>query len=717
MARASNPGLGSNKSLHIDVFVDDAITYLRFSGSIGEDFSGTELSESITTQTVVLQLADIRRISSFGIRGWIDFMQRLAGKTEDVVLVECAPKIVDQINMVANFTGIGQVFSLFAPYRCDYCDEDRKVILQLDRDWDVIKSMRPPDLPCQVCGEQQHFDEDPLTYFSYIVKQGPIELPQEVSALLTSPTKYRPSVTQLSRRLFVDKLVQGNFTHLYLEGDLDSKFPREKLADGLEGVVVIDLSDMGKLDPAGAAEWRTFLETIELSVDAVLITGMPSQFLEKLGNSSDLGSKAQLLSFSLPYECSNCGLAGKYLIQVEQQHQHLRVGSAPPMSCRECKKETTCGSPAFVLQRFPQLPKPIMSAPVRSFVESVEGRKPRRASTEAGVVATRRRRRSGAPVGLLAAAAAIAVIAAAIAAYLFFTKDKPEIVAEIGIGAPVAKSADKRPAWITSDTTLSGECQTDKFMKLTCVGVSSLDSLELEAAKQAREAALEEAVRTIGLMIDDEDWSAHVGSAYRRIRQTKVAEFLNEDLREPGSMRYQRSRDDLVTSKRAVVMALTNVYGDDIDVTEADAEYWERYAPPKQKNEQFLAFAQIQISGEIVERMVETFSKPVDALDARMVTAFPSLAWRYPEMRGGVAVIDIDDGIMKESGIEEGQIITAVQGRPVKDAPAFLQVLDYQLKTLAQESGDLDLTVLGDNGVAEVKIPATLFDAGGTIIE
>ena len=40
------------------------------------------------------------------------------------------------------------------------------------------------------------FDEDPITYFSYMMDQGPIELPQEVSVLLTSPAQYRPSVLE-----------------------------------------------------------------------------------------------------------------------------------------------------------------------------------------------------------------------------------------------------------------------------------------------------------------------------------------------------------------------------------------------------------------------------------------------------------------------------------------------------------------------------------------
>ena len=702
---------------NVEVFVDDAVTYLRFFGPIAEDFSGASLADHAQSKFVVLQLADITRITSFGIREWMSFMKALSEKADEVVLVECTPKIVDQINMVAGFTGIGQVFSFFAPYRCDYCDEDNKVILQLDRDWEVIKTMHPPDLPCGTCGEMQEFDEDPITYFSSIIKQGPIQIPVEVSALLSSPTKYRPSVIELGRRLQIDKLVHGNFTHLYLSGDLNGTFPRAKLADGLEGVVVIDLSDMGKLDPAGAAEWRTFLQMIAPGTDAVLVTGMPQTFMEKLGNVADSGSKGQLLSFSFLYTCTRCALTAPYLIEIEAHHQHLRVGTVPPMPCRDCKADTRCAASQFAMQRLSLLPKPVLSPPVREFVETVRGRKPVLDTRESGVVVSKRRRSGGAPIALLAVATFIAVAAASVAGYLYVKRSDTTVVEAGSIGKQVASSADQRPQWITSDTPLSAECQADAAKQLTCLGLSSLQEDLEEAGRQAREAALEAGMRSLGLMIDDEDWSAHVGAAYRRIRQSKHSEFFNEDLRDPGSMRSKRSMETLINGRRAVVSALAKTFGDEIDVAKPDAEYWERYLSPGRKKERYLAFVQYQISGDIVERMSKSFSAGQEALDARVVTSFPGLAWRYPTLEAGVVVVDTDDGVMKEAGIQEGQVITAIQGRPIKDSGAFVQFLDYQLKSLAQESGDLRLTVLGDKGSKEVRIPASLFDTGGSIIE
>jgi hypothetical protein len=165
------------------------------------------------------------------------------------------------------------------------------------------------------------------------------------------------------------------------------------------------------------------------------------------------------------------------------------------------------------------------------------------------------------------------------------------------------------------------------------------------------------------------------------------------------------------------VRALRKTAGEQISMEKPSGEYWERYEPRSSEEPLYLSYAYYQIPGDVVEDLMDMYTKSIDALDARTVTAFPGLAWRYPSIQGGAVVIDTDDGILKETGVAEGQVITAVQGREVKDVGAFDSVLQYQLTTLSQESGDLKLTVQSDSGTAEVSVPAHLFQVGGTIIE
>ncbi|MCE9580661.1 MAG: hypothetical protein K8W52_46500, partial [Deltaproteobacteria bacterium] len=211
---------GAPPKLAIDKFADGGIVCLKFAGTIDESFEGKKLAATLKAETLVLDLAEIKKISSFGIREWVDFMTALAKQVKQIVLLECAPKVVDQLNMVANFAGTGKVFSFYVPYRCDYCDTDSRVLLQVDKDWETIKAMKMPQRPCPSCGEGQYFDEDPATFFAYMIGQERFELDGSVAAFLSAKLNY--TVSEASRKLKVDKLIDGRATLVRLAGDLDA---------------------------------------------------------------------------------------------------------------------------------------------------------------------------------------------------------------------------------------------------------------------------------------------------------------------------------------------------------------------------------------------------------------------------------------------------------------------------------------------------------------
>jgi len=68
------------------------------------------------------------------------------------LLIECTPKVATSSTWSRNFTGGGRVFSFYAPrFRCDYCDTEQRVLLQIDSDFDAIKSMKLAERPCLAC--------------------------------------------------------------------------------------------------------------------------------------------------------------------------------------------------------------------------------------------------------------------------------------------------------------------------------------------------------------------------------------------------------------------------------------------------------------------------------------------------------------------------------------------------------------------------------------
>src|SRR5262249_29635677 len=162
-------------------------------------FEGRKLGMTATADTLVLDLGGVKKISSFGIREWIDFVTTAARHAQSLILIECTPKVIDQLNMVANFPGGGPGFSFYLPFRCDYCNSEQRVLLQVDRDWEAIKSTRIAERTCPACKESMYFDEDGSTFFSYVIGQDRFQLEPEVEAFLAAKLNY--AVSDLGRKL------------------------------------------------------------------------------------------------------------------------------------------------------------------------------------------------------------------------------------------------------------------------------------------------------------------------------------------------------------------------------------------------------------------------------------------------------------------------------------------------------------------------------------
>lgn len=115
---------------------------------------------------VAIDLSGVRRISSTGVREWIDLMRVLDGRCH-VTLVACSPPTVTQLNLIANFRGAAHVESFIAPYECARCGAEREVLL------DATAASRGPNVPhlsC-ACGEAMELSEIPERYLTFLIDQ------------------------------------------------------------------------------------------------------------------------------------------------------------------------------------------------------------------------------------------------------------------------------------------------------------------------------------------------------------------------------------------------------------------------------------------------------------------------------------------------------------------------------------------------------------------
>jgi anti-anti-sigma regulatory factor len=145
------------------------VSFVKLGGVIDEDNDLTTLVDRIPTGTAVIDLGEIERINSCGVRDWVNWLSKLEHNGTRSVLVECSPAIVAQINLVNNFTGSGVVKSFYVPYFCSECDEE-KVLLVEAADMGPPPH-EPPTCRCDECDLVMDFDDMPDSYFAFLSNQ------------------------------------------------------------------------------------------------------------------------------------------------------------------------------------------------------------------------------------------------------------------------------------------------------------------------------------------------------------------------------------------------------------------------------------------------------------------------------------------------------------------------------------------------------------------
>ncbi|MGE4232476.1 MAG: hypothetical protein AB7F43_04020 [Bacteriovoracia bacterium] len=142
-------------------------TYLvKMTGTIEENVDFNTVIGPITTQKADFILKGVSRINSVGVKAWIKYFQSLAQKGIQMRFLECSTAIVEQVNLISNFTCGGSVESIFVPFCCESCSTE---LLGLFRTSDLQRiQFKIPDLKCAKCGGKASFDDIPEEYFGFL---------------------------------------------------------------------------------------------------------------------------------------------------------------------------------------------------------------------------------------------------------------------------------------------------------------------------------------------------------------------------------------------------------------------------------------------------------------------------------------------------------------------------------------------------------------------
>lgn len=160
----------------------DDVTYVKLAGVIDEDNELADLTDRIPGGTALIDLGEVERINSCGVRDWVNWLGKIERNGAKVVLVECSPAIVAQINLVNNFTGGGVVKSFFAPFFCPNCDREKVLLVE-------AAEMGPPPhksptCRCDECDGVMDFDDMEDSYFAFLSNAKKIAEAAKIQAVM-----------------------------------------------------------------------------------------------------------------------------------------------------------------------------------------------------------------------------------------------------------------------------------------------------------------------------------------------------------------------------------------------------------------------------------------------------------------------------------------------------------------------------------------------------
>lgn len=142
----------------------EGVTTVAFTGEIDEHADFTPLRSQLRG-AVELDLGEIRRINSCGVREWVNFVRDLP-EASALTFTACSTAFVTQLNMIYNFRGPARIRSFHAPYTCDVCGHDEDLLIEVGPD----SKVELPTPSCPRCGDVMQFDDIPERYLSFLAE-------------------------------------------------------------------------------------------------------------------------------------------------------------------------------------------------------------------------------------------------------------------------------------------------------------------------------------------------------------------------------------------------------------------------------------------------------------------------------------------------------------------------------------------------------------------
>lgn len=328
-APPSSAALVASSSSAISAVLEmSGVTVVGLQGRLDERFEGAALGGSLSG-TVLFDLAGVERVTSFGVREWLEMMKAIDEQDDaDVWLARCPEAIVNQMSLIRAFAGRARLLSFQAPFLCDDCGNGFSLTLDCARDASWFAGGRGPAPACPRCGGAAKLDDDPA-FFAFAAPHAGVEVPEGLRAVLET-------IEQSARADdVVDKTVTEDETRVRVHRDVDRTVRWNRVFDGIEGRLVVDFRGVPRVSPEGASNFARALQALGADVTAIEILECPVTVLVALGDRR-ASERLRIASVAFAGRCVACAAARAGAVPMSAVTAAMTAGGAPLVGCRRC---------------------------------------------------------------------------------------------------------------------------------------------------------------------------------------------------------------------------------------------------------------------------------------------------------------------------------------------------------------------------------------------
>ncbi|MGK3969931.1 protein kinase [Sorangium sp. So ce1667] len=705
---------------------------VSLSGRMTEELQGLAVARGISGR-VLFDLGGVQRVTSFGVREWMAMLAEVSLHASELYIGRCTEPIVNQVTMIRRFFGDGRIVSFYGPYRCERCGHTFDRLFDCDRDAHVVRTHEPPASPCLRCGGAAVFDDDAESYFAFAASHAGIQLPHDVRVALDEIARLDAGTHEA-----IEKTVDERGTRIRVRCKLDAQVRWKRALDGIEGDLVLDLAGAAGATPEGARALELGLRALGDEVTSIQIEGCPLALLEHLASATP-PLRAVVASALVDGLCERCDAPRQTLLDVKEAVQAALEDREPYMPCKRCNAPLSFLSLRPVLKRLGAAPEPprapagepapgvargsaaaasAAGAPGSAVAAAAKGAAAARgpvaeadggaasspgaassrgaasssrgaasssrgaasspASSSPGSASRPRARASGAPAAA-GPGSRWALVAVAVSAALLFlsvgfafrgwgrSRSSTGAAASASAGQRAALPAEQMPPWMQHPFVAEGDA-------IFVVG---------EGTGESREAALSAARADAISRLASNVVPSLAGSQAYGFIQARGGGARRAGMAEAEANRYLKQVGAFATPERV------------------DARFQERDGA-------VVAIARYRMRKESFDAAVQSYRRTVSAFGLTAAPIFPLLEGELKTSGDAVVVSVEDPGPAAAAGVRVGDVVVAVNGRPL----ANFDALRYALQG-TREGGAVELTVESGGARRTIAIKAQGGARGG----